>query len=410
MLVEICVGWFIGIKIENSFEAASRKKYLTYGVVFHVGLLFIFKYLGFIVREAGIFLYQDLSWFQIPLPIGISFFTFQFLSYLFDVYYRKSHAQRNVLNLGLYISFFPQLIAGPIVRYDVIENQIQHRKEHLYGFSEGMIRFIYGLAKKVLIANYIAQIADNIFDAGVPLSVGTAWLGAIAYTLQIYFDFSGYSDMAIGLGRMFGFCFPENFNYPYISNSVTEFWRRWHMSLSSWFRDYVYIPLGGNRVPVRRWVFNLFVVWALTGLWHGANWTFLCWGLYYFIILLLEKKLNPQNFLGEFSHVYTLFIVVIGWVIFRSDSIADGISFVGMMFGFGCNSIIDGVFLEMVYAGRSILLLGVLLSMPVFPWLGKRFESRGWSVFESLFALGLFLLSLLIVVSSSYNPFIYFNF
>lgn len=240
MLVEICVGWFIGIKIENSFEAASRKKYLTYGVVFHVGLLFIFKYLGFIVREAGIFLYQDLSWFQIPLPIGISFFTFQLLSYLFDVYYRKSHAQRNVLNLGLYISFFPQLIAGPIVRYDVIENQIQHRKEHLYGFSEGMIRFIYGLAKKVLIANYIAQIADNIFDAGVPLSVGTAWLGAIAYTLQIYFDFSGYSDMAIGLGRMFGFCFPENFNYPYISNSVTEFWRRWHMSLSSWFRDYVY--------------------------------------------------------------------------------------------------------------------------------------------------------------------------
>ena len=302
------------------------------------------------MREAGIFLYQDLSWFQIPLPIGISFFTFQLLSYLFDVYYRKSHAQRNVLNLGLYISFFPQLIAGPIVRYDVIENQIQHRKEHLYGFSEGMIRFIYGLAKKVLIANYIAQIADNIFDAGVPLSVGT------------------------------------------------------------WFRDYVYIPLGGNRVPVRRWVFNLFVVWALTGLWHGANWTFLCWGLYYFIILLLEKKLNPQNFLGEFSHVYTLFIVVIGWVIFRSDSIADGISFVGMMFGFGCNSIIDDVFLEMVYAGRSILLLGVLLSMPVFPWLGKRFESRGWSVFESLFALGLFLLSLLIVVSSSYNPFIYFNF
>lgn len=300
MLVEICVGWFIGIKIENSFEAASRKKYLTYGVVFHVGLLFIFKYLGFIVREAGIFLYQDLSWFQIPLPIGISFFTFQLLSYLFDVYYRKSHAQRNVLNLGLYISFFPQLIAGPIVRYDVIENQIQHRKEHLYGFSEGMIRFIYGLAKKVLIANYIAQIADNIFDAGVPLSVGTAWLGAIAYTLQIYFDFSGYSDMAIGLGRMFGFCFPENFNYPYISNSVTEFWRRWHMSLSSWFRDYVYIPLGGNRVPVRRWVFNLFIVWALTGLWHGANWTFLCWGLYYFIILLLEKKLNPQNFLGGF--------------------------------------------------------------------------------------------------------------
>lgn len=252
------------------------------------------------MREAGIFLYQDLSWFQIPLPIGISFFTFQLLSYLFDVYYRKSHAQRNILNLGLYISFFPQLIAGPIVRYDVIENQIQHRKEHLYGFSEGMIRFIYGLAKKVLIANYIAQIADNIFDAGVPLSVGTAWLGAIAYTLQIYFDFSGYSDMAIGLGRMFGFCFPENFNYPYISNSVTEFWRRWHMSLSSWFRDYVYIPLGGNRVPVRRWVFNLFVVWALTGLWHGANWTFLCWGLYYFIILLLEKKLNPQNFLGEF--------------------------------------------------------------------------------------------------------------
>ena len=279
MILSIVVGWLIGLKISVS-AGQRRKTFLTIGVVFHLALLFVFKYLTFVAGELGWLLAQDFSFINITLPIGISFFTFQLLSYLFDVYYGKAAAQKNVLNLGLYISLFPQLIAGPIVRYDTIAAQIEGRRETLGGFADGMMNFIYGLAKKILIANYMAQVADNIFDTEQSLSVLTAWLGGVAYTLQIYFDFSGYSDMAIGLGKMFGFTFPENFRYPYIAKSCTEFWRRWHISLGSWFRDYVYIPLGGNRVGKARWVINLLAVWSLTGLWHGANWTFLVWGLF----------------------------------------------------------------------------------------------------------------------------------
>ena len=274
-----------------------------------------------------------------------------------------------------------------------------------------MIRFIYGLGKKVLIANYLAQIADNIFDAGVPMSAATAWLGAVAYTLQIYFDFSGYSDMAIGLGRMFGFHFVENFNYPYIANSITDFWRRWHISLSTWFRDYVYIPLGGNRVPFRRWILNLSIVWALTGLWHGANWTFLLWGLYYFLLLFLEKKSNLLSFLGRGAYVYTICAVILGWTMFRSNSVTEGVTYIGMMFGIGSTAVVDDVFLKTLRDGWSILLVGTLLSFPIFPWLRKSLaDRRWWLLFEPCMALGIFMLSLLITVSSSYNPFIYFNF
>ena len=232
------------------------------------------------------------------------------------VYNKKVHAQKSLLNVAIYISMFPQLVAGPIVRYDLIEQQILNRRESINQVSEGMLQFIYGLAKKVIIADYIAQVADNIFNAGMPVSVGTAWLGAIAYTLQIYFDFSGYSDMAIGLGRIFGFKFAENFNYPYISKSITEFWRRWHISLGSWFRDYVYIPLGGNRVSTARWTVNLLIVWSLTGIWHGANYTFWVWGMMYFILLVFEHYVNIKKYLGIFSHVYTLFWVILGWVLF----------------------------------------------------------------------------------------------
>ena len=221
-----------------------------------------------------------------------------------------------MLAVGLYIALFPQLIAGPIVRYETIEQQIEYRVENIADFSSGMMRFIYGLGKKVVIANYMGVVADNIFDGGGSLSLATAWYGAFAYTLQIYFDFSGYSDMAIGLGRMFGFHFMENFNYPYISRSATEFWRRWHISLGTWFRDYVYIPLGGNRVTRRRWVYNLFVVWALTGIWHGANWTFLCWGLWYFVLLLVEKLTGFPEKLGPLAHVYALLAIVLGWTVF----------------------------------------------------------------------------------------------
>ena len=289
MIFEIIMGWLIGLKLEFTDSKKLRKRWLTIGTVFFVFMLFVFKYLTFVSEQFGGLLCIDTSNINIALPVGISFFTFQLLSYIFDIYYGKAKAQRSVLNVGLYIALFPQLIAGPIVRYDVIERQIIERQENLLDFADGMLRFSYGLGKKVLIANYMAMLADNIFNAGMPESVATAWLGAIAYTLQIYFDFSGYSDMAIGLGKMFGFKFPENFNYPYISSSITEFWRRWHISLSSWFRDYVYIPLGGNRCSKGRWLGNLFVVWALTGMWHGANWTFICWGLWYFLWLVVEK-------------------------------------------------------------------------------------------------------------------------
>lgn len=244
MILAIVAGWFIGLKIGQSEEKKRKKRWLVLGCTGLVAMLFVFKYLTFCSRQVGLIFHEDVSDINIALPIGISFFTFQLLSYLFDIYYGKAKPQKNVLATGLYIALFPQLIAGPIVRYDWIEKQIMERKESVKDVSEGMLRFIYGLSKKVLIADYMAQVADNIFDAGVAMSVGTAWLGAVAYTLQIYFDFSGYSDMAIGLGRMFGFSFPENFNYPYIARSITDFWRRWHISLSSWFRDYVYIPLG----------------------------------------------------------------------------------------------------------------------------------------------------------------------
>lgn len=413
MVFSIVVGWFVGLHVGASAgsDKVRRKRWLIAGVAFHVGLLFVFKYLTFAAQQVGLLLGTDTSVIHIALPVGISFFTFQLLSYLFDIYYGKAEAQRSVLNVGLYIALFPQLIAGPIVRYDTIEQQIEHRKEKLADFADGMMRFIYGLGKKVLIANYIAQIADNIFDVGVPLSVTTAWLGALAYTLQIYFDFSGYSDMAIGLGKMFGFRFPENFNYPYISRSATEFWRRWHISLGSWFRDYVYIPLGGNRVTRTRWIWNLFVVWALTGIWHGANWTFLLWGLWYFVLLLIEKLTKFPDKLGPLAHVYALLVIVLGWTAFRSPDLVHATSYLGMMFGAGSAGLFDSTAWYYIWNGRTIWAATLVLSLPVVPYVQKRFaETAVTRIVEPVMAMGIFLLALVVTISSTYNPFIYFNF
>lgn len=411
MLVEIVIGWLTGLKIEAAGEQKIRKRWLWAGGSLCVALLFVFKYLTFVSNQLGSLLSIDTHDINIALPIGISFFTFQLLSYMFDIYYGKARAQANVLNVGLYIALFPQLIAGPIVRYDVIAQQIQQRKENLHDFAEGMLRFSYGLGKKVLVANYMAMLADNIFNAGMPEYVATAWLGAIAYTLQIYFDFSGYSDMAIGLGRMFGFKFPENFNYPYIAGSVTDFWRRWHISLSSWFRDYVYIPLGGNRCSNGRWLGNLFVVWALTGIWHGANWTFLCWGLWYFVWLVAEKLTGMTARLGALAHIYTLLVIVVGWVLFRSDSIGDAVLYIQMMAGLGGGVLADEMFYKYLSGSYSVLILALALSMPLVPYLQRKFCAEAWGKnVESLLGLGIFLLSVLMCVSGSYNPFIYFNF
>ena len=395
MVLSIIVGWFAGLKIERAKTPLAKKRTLILAVSFHVFILFIFKYLTFISSQLGLLLNQDFSFIRIALPIGISFFTFQLLSYLFDVYYGKAAAQDN-----------------SIVRYETIEDQILNRKENLRGFSDGMICFIYGLGKKLLIANYMAQIADNIFDSGAAeLSVATAWLGAVAYTLQIYFDFSGYSDMAIGLGKMFGFQFPENFNYPYIARSATEFWRRWHMSLGTWFRDYVYIPLGGNRVSKLRWMWNMFTVWALTGIWHGANWTFLAWGLLYFVLLIFEKVTGFADKIGRLAHVYTMAMVIIGFTIFRSENITFATHYVATMFGIATTHFFDEIFSYCLWNGRVILFIALFLSTPIFPLFMKKLESlRLRNILEPVLATCIFLLSLIGAISATYNPFIYFNF
>lgn len=411
LLLSIVIGWYAALQIEKIKSVFLRKWMLIAVVSIHILVLFIFKYLIFTITQLNNLFGSHIPVNNIILPLGISFFTFQILSYLFDVYNKKVPAQKSLLNVALYISMFPQLVAGPIVRYDLIEHQILNRRESLNLVSEGMLQFIYGLAKKVIIADYIAQVADNIFNAGLAISVGSAWLGAIAYTLQIYFDFSGYSDMAIGLGKIFGFKFAENFNYPYISKSITEFWRRWHISLGSWFRDYVYIPLGGNRVSISRWILNLLIVWSLTGIWHGANYTFWLWGMMYFILLIFEHYIDVKKYLGVFSHVYTLFWVVLGWVLFRSESLSSAVNYMGMMFGYGSNGFTDNIFYYYLYNSRVILLLGLLLSTPIYRFVSEKFFSRQIFLWiEPFIAVLIFLVTLVLVIGSSYHPFIYFNF
>lgn len=408
MIISILITWFLGIRIEN---VGNPRIVLTIGISYHILVLFIFKYLTFVARQIGFLIHKDFSSIDIALPIGISFFTFQLMSYLFDIYYKKAEAQRNPLYVGLYISLFPQLIAGPIVRYERIASEIVCRQESYTDVVIGMQRFIYGLAKKVLVSNYVAQIADNAFDylAG-DTTVAMAWLGAICYTLQIYFDFSGYSDMAIGLGRMFGFHFDENFNYPYISKSVTEFWRRWHISLSTWFRDYVYIPLGGNRVKKTRWIWNLFSVWLLTGIWHGANWTFILWGGVYFSVLLAEKIFRFTDKLGWFSHVYTMLIVIIAWVIFRADNVGSAWIYIGNMFGVGATGICDMIFIDYIKGTAAVLVIAFIGITPLVKNIFAKLKGTKLQFLESIWIFVIFILSLLQVVSSTYNPFIYFNF
>lgn len=407
MIFSILITWLFGLGLQKR----KGRALLVVGTIYHIVVLFVFKYLTFTAKEVGLLLHRDFSFVDITLPIGISFFTFQLMSYLFDIYYQKADAQKNPLYVGLYISLFPQLIAGPIVRYDRIASEITKRTETYDDMIAGLERFIYGLAKKVLIANYVAQVADNVFDhlAG-NTSVLMVWLGAVYYTLQIYFDFSGYSDMAIGLGRMFGFHFDENFNYPYLSRSVTEFWRRWHISLSLWFRDYVYIPLGGNRVKKARWIWNLFVVWLLTGLWHGANWTFLVWGLLYFVLLLAEKLTGFAKKLGKFSHVYTMLVVILAWVIFRAPDLGSALQYIGNMFGIGAAGVADSAFVETIKNTWTVLAVAMIGTTPLVKQIFTKLKATRFNVLEQLWIILIFMLSIFQVVGSTYNPFIYFNF
>lgn len=417
MILSILMNYAFGLLVDKFRQSKGKSRLIiTLTAVFNLSILYIFKYLVFTVKNINSIAGLHLNVPRIILPIGISFFTFQAMSYVIDVYREKGDAQKNPLNVGLYISFFPQLIAGPIVRYETVAYQIKHRKESFDKFSEGVCRFIIGLGKKVLIANTMAVVADYSFDMpNSELTVVMAWVGAIAYTLQIFFDFSGYSDMAIGLGKMFGFDFLENFNYPYISKSISEFWRRWHISLGTWFRDYVYFPLGGSRVKSKaRLVFNLFVVWALTGIWHGANWTFLCWGLMYFLLIAAEKLIGWEkkspNKLRVIKHIYTLFFVIMGWVLFRADSITDALSYFGTMFGGGELINSSTLYYALNYIGYFVV--AILVSTPIFKNISQKTNGSN-PIVVSIAVIGLFVLLLLstaYIVKGGYNPFIYFNF
>lgn len=419
MIASIIINWFCGLIISKKRDSkVISRLVIGINVALNLGLLFVFKYLTFTGNIIDSLFGIDLPIPNIALPIGISFFTFQGMSYVLDVYREKGDVQTNILYVGLYVSFFPQLIAGPIVRYETVADEIKNRKETLDDFFDGFARFVVGMAKKVLLANSFAILADQSFNAvknGDNISVMFAWLGAIGYTFQIFFDFSGYSDMAIGLGRMFGFHFLENFDYPYISTSITEFWRRWHMSLGTWFRDYVYFPLGGSRCGKAQNIFNLFVVWSLTGLWHGANFTFIIWGLMYFVLLVIEKLTGIYRKSGKvinvFKWLYTMLFVILGWVIFRAESIGDAVVYIRSMFGLVGNAFTDGIFSGWFTQSFILLVIGVVLSTPIFRYLSQKTSNSNIIGFVKVGGLiGLFVISVASLVSSSYNPFIYFNF
>lgn len=416
MLIVILINYFAGLTMDIFDDSPLLCRIvLALGIILDLAVLAYYKYSNFTVLQLNRFLHTDIPVPEIALPIGISFFTFQAISYVVDVYRKKANAETNPLYVGLYISFFPQLIAGPIVRYSTIAEQIRERKESFELFGRGVERFLRGLVKKVIIANNMAIVADAAFELiGADRymgSVSMAWLGAISYTLQIFFDFSAYSDMAIGLGKMFGFEFNENFDYPYVAASVTGFWRRWHISLSSWFRDYVYIPMGGNRVRKGRLVFNLFIVWLLTGIWHGANWTFMVWGLFYFVILLIEKFTGLSKNEKWWGHIYTLVAVCLAWVIFRADNLGDAITYIKGMFFVGADCAADLSTWAYIKQNLVYYIIAVLGSLPILPKLEEKYrDSKVWNIGYALILILASAVTVTYIVNKAYSPFIYFNF
>jgi alginate O-acetyltransferase complex protein AlgI len=404
MLFSIIINYYLTIKMANN----KSHKLLILIITINLALLFIFKYLNFSINTFNYLFNINLKEVNLALPIGISFYTFQALSYVIDVYRGKIKPQKNILYLACYITAFPQLIAGPIVRYETIEDELINRKITLNSYTNGIRRFIIGLSKKVLIANNVAFISEQIFNQGASTYgfIGVL-IGSIAYTLQIYFDFSGYSDMAIGLGKMLGFNYLENFNNPYQATSITDFWRRWHISLSSFFRDYVYIPLGGNRVSKKRHILNIIIVWALTGLWHGSAWNFVIWGLYYAIFLILEKyvyKLEKSPLF--FQHLYSLLIINFGWLIFRASSFTELKESIISMFGYYGLGNINLFKYTGILSFRFVVafILGIILSSSLI-----KYNKKNNITFDIILAL-LFILSIIFILVGSYNPFIYFRF
>ncbi len=407
MILSIIVNYFIVLLMDKS---SKPKKWLIIDLVFNLGLLFFFKYTNFFLDNINNLFNLNIKFLSISLPIGISFYTFQILTYVIDVYKSKVPVQKSIINLGCYISAFPQLIAGPIVRYETVNKELNDRCEDIEGFATGIRRFIIGLFKKCVIANEMAYVADTLFGSSIA-SLGTIGMivGGVAFTFQIYFDFSGYSDMAIGLGKMLGFNYLENFNYPYVARTITDFWRRWHISLSTFFRDYVYIPLGGNRCKRVRHIFNLFVVWALTGLWHGASWNFVFWGLFYFILLVLEKFIFKKidklpAFLG---HLYTFSLVTFGFIIFYFTDTSTLIEAIKTLFGaHGLGNMMIFTHYQ-IFKLKTIIIfvLAAFASTPIFkPILDKK------NKFSDIYIIILFIISIISILASSYNPFIYFRF
>ncbi|MDE6750096.1 MAG: MBOAT family protein [Lachnospiraceae bacterium] len=420
IIINYGIALWIDLQKRRKFYKFARNL-LIIDILINIGILFIFKYLDFTISTYNFLFHRNLNVIGVALPIGISFFIFQALSYVVDVYRGTVEVQKNLLYVALYISFFPQLIAGPIVRYSTIAEQISRRVCNLEKFAEGGRRFLLGFAKKVILANNLSVIATEIFIKDIqttnPLLL---WVGSVCYSLQIFYDFSGYSDMAIGLGKIFGFELEENFNYPYISRSVTEFWRRWHISLGQWFRDYLYIPLGGSRVAVPRHIFNMFVVWALTGIWHGARYTFIVWGLGYFILLVIEKYLvkpekRKNRFVKIIWQIVLLLCVNFGWVIFNSGGIRSGFTYCAAMLGIYHNPfVVDGAIIRYAREYGFFIIAGILFATPIAGMISSKIKgSRLESLADVVIPVGygfVFLWAVSYIILGAHNPFIYFNF
>ena len=412
MLIEVLISYVVGLLIDKY----KSKNILIIGIFIHVLLFGIFKYFNFVIINVNNLFHSNLNLLNVVLPIGISFYTFQIISYEIDVYNKKVNVQSNILKYFLYVFLFPQLIAGPIVRYQDVNNEIDNRNVTFEMFANGLRRFIIGLSKKVIIANNLGELCNIYLNLG-DKSVLFTWIFAISYMLQIYFDFSGYSDIAIGLGKMLGFNFPENFNYPYLAKSITDFWRRWHMTLSSWFRDYVYIPLGGNKKGVLKQIRNILIVWSLTGLWHGASWNFIVWGLYFGILLILEKFILKRYFSNVpkfIKYIYTLFLVMISFVIFQGDNLSNAFNIIKGLFGLNGELFINNVTLYYLNGYVLFIVLGGIGSTNYVKNLViKISNSKGKkiiNILEPIYLLILLIIVTMYLIDSSYNPFLYFRF
>ena len=415
MLLTIIINYVGAICLDK--YRRYRKPILIGTILADLGFLFYFKYFNFVMENVGGLLNADIPFLEVIMPIGISFYTFQAMSYLIDVYRDETPVQYDIYKLALYICLFPQLVAGPIVKYHDVADQIDNRVITYDNVAYGVRRFIVGLAKKMLLANTMGAVADSIFTQPVSdFGTGVAWLGAIAYSFQLFYDFSGYSDMAIGLGHIFGFKFLENFNYPYISKSITEFWRRWHISLSTWFREYLYIPLGGNRISKQRTYLNLFIVFLATGIWHGAAWTFIIWGIWHGIFIISERLTGIHQRTGTWKlslaqHLYTILAFIIGWLIFRSDTISYAVHYIGNMFGLLATNPMYSIPHYMDVQEWLSLMICILCAMPLFKnMLNIDFRQKFANIGIDIWLMVMFVLSWATIAASTYNPFIYFRF